>query len=71
MRKFTARWANDQEKASGYNNGVVEADGFCPYPRLKFYVSPMADAERIAYALNFVEKFSNEELKRLSDALTK
>lgn len=67
---FIARWVTDQEKATDHqHNGVVEEVGAGPYPRPKFYVSPVALAERVANALNFTAKFSNEELKRLADAV--
>ncbi len=67
-----ARWVTDREKAADHeHNGVVEGTSYGQYnEKFSFYVSPMALAERVSAALNVTAKFSNEELKRLSDAVT-
>lgn len=71
MAQFKARWANDQERSSDHqHNGVVEGVDVGRYgERVKFYVSPMALAERVASALNVTEKFSDDELKRMAAAI--
>lgn len=69
--KAVARWVTSEETAKDHqHNGRVEGAGFGRYSEpFGFYVGPMALAERVANAMNFTAKFSNEELKRLADAM--
>lgn len=69
LRRFAARWVNDQERHRGHQNGVVEDVTFTPHEMVCF-VSPMRQAKRIAHALNLATRFSDEELERVSAALS-
>lgn len=71
MKRYAARRVSAREKASlNEHNGVVEDVTSPKTPNVICYVSPMAQALRIAHALNVLEKFSNDELERLSEALS-
>lgn len=68
--KYEARWVTADERARlHHHNGVVEQ--VWPEKKVIGYFGPMAFALRIAHALNLSGKFSDMELKAISDGLDK
>jgi len=67
LKNYKARWTDSPER-SLYNgsNGIVESD----YSDKTVCVTPnMANAERIAAALNIVERYSDDEVKAMAQAV--
>lgn len=69
-RRYKARWVTAEEtRIYGEHNGVVVGPAGYLELRTKWFISPMALAERVASSLNVTEKFSNDELVKMDKAL--
>lgn len=68
-RRFEARYVTAEEAARlrEYNGAVVEQ--VWPEGKVIGYFSPMNFADRVAAALNIAERFSNDELRAISNGI--